>query len=249
MSNGFYTVAAGMMTQQRSLNTIANNMANSKTPGFKSERVVSTTFEQELLIRQEGSAKYPLGAASSTVTLVDEVASKFDVGNLADSERPFDIAIQGEGFFTVAAENGTNFLTRNGNFDIDEEGFLILPKIGRVQGEGGDIEIGSSDFKVYADGNVYDKDGKLIDKMLIQNVAEGRTLEKYANGCYLAGGEDELQQVEAPNLAQFVLEGSNVDYNNEVALMIQTQRAFQSCAKALTMMDEINQRTARIAEV
>lgn len=249
MSKGFYTVAAGMMTQQRALNTIANNMANTKTPGFKSERVVTTTFEQELLIRQEGGAKYPLGAANSPVTVVEEVASKFDIGNLAESERPFDIAIQGEGFFTVTAENGTNYLTRNGNFDIDEEGFLILPKIGRVQGEGGDIEIGGSDFTVDLAGNVYNNSGKLVDKMLIQNAAEGQTLEKYSNGCYLAGGEGELQQVTQPNLVQYVLEGSNVNYNNEVALMIQTQRAFQSCAKALTMMDEINQRTARIAEV
>lgn len=248
MSKGFYTVASGMMTQQRALNTIGNNMANSKTPGFRSERVVMTSFEQELLIRQEGGVKTPIGS-SSPITLVEEVASSFDLGNLRASESPFDVAIQGDGFFTVADENGTNYLTRNGNFDIDDEGFLILPKIGRVQGENGDIQVGGSDWVLYADGTVFDKDGKQQGKLLVQNVAEGQSLAKYANGCFLANGEGQLQQVTSPNVAQFVLEGSNVDYNTEMALMIQTQRSFQSCAKALTMMDEINQRTARIAEV
>ena len=65
MATGFYTAASGMLMQQRSLNVIANNMANASTPGYKTERVVSTTFEQELLMRQEGFQKTFIGTGDA----------------------------------------------------------------------------------------------------------------------------------------------------------------------------------------
>lgn len=246
MNRGFYTLASGMMTRQRSLNTIANNMANGKTPGFKSERVVTTTFEQELMIRKEGNKETPIGKGAP-VNIVEDVVSDFDATALMDSVRPYDMAIQGDGFFTVMAEDGQQYLTRNGHFDIDTEGFLILPGQGRVQGAKGDIEIGGADFAVNLDGNVYNGKGVLLDTMLIQTPAEGTTLPKYANGMYRAEGE--LTRVAKPNMAQFVYEGSNVDYNNEVALMMETQRSFQSCSKALMMIDQINQKAVTLGSV
>lgn len=246
MSRGFYTIASGMLTQQRALNTISNNMANIKTPGFKTERVVTTTFEQELMVRMENGKLTPIGKGAP-ITMVEDVVTTFDATALSLTERPFDIAIQGEGFFTVQNDAGQNYLTRNGNFDVDENGLLVLPGIGRVQGENGDIEVNGSDFRVELDGTVIDSKGKVLDKILVQVPAEGVELSKYTNGMYMTDGE--LVQLEMPNVAQGVLEGSNVDPNSEIALMIQTQRSFQSCAKALTMIDEINQKSANLASL
>ncbi len=244
MNRGFYTLASGMLTRQRSLNTIANNMANAKTPGYKTEHVVTTTFEQELMVRQEGLRQTPIGYGAS-INTVEDVHSNFDAAQLFESERPFDIAIQGPGYFTIADAGGQQYLTRNGNFDIDAEGFLILPGYGRVQGEKGDIQIGGADFTVLESGLVYDAKGKAVDTMLIQDAAEGVTLSKYINGMYRADGA--MQQITTPGIAQFVSEGSNVDFNTEMSLMMETQRSFQSVAKALTTIDQINQKAANIA--
>ncbi|MEG2659955.1 MAG: flagellar hook-basal body complex protein [Oscillospiraceae bacterium] len=244
MNRGFYTIASGMLTRQRSLNAIANNMANAKTPGFKSERVVTTTFEEELMVRTDGLNRTNIGNGTS-INTVEDVVSNFDAAQLFDSERPYDLAIQGNGFFTVTAADGKQYLTRNGNFDIDEEGFLILPGQGRVQGEKGDIEIGGAEFVVQESGQVYDNKGKAVDRILIQNAAEGTKLAKYANGMYMSTGE--LLRVQNPGIAQFVKEGSNVDFNTEMSLMMEAQRSFQSCAKALTSIDQINQKAANIA--
>ncbi|MEG0178205.1 MAG: flagellar hook-basal body protein [Oscillospiraceae bacterium] len=246
MNRGFYTLASGMMTRQRSLNAIANNMANGKTPGFKSERVVTTTFEQELMIRKEGNKETAIGKGAP-VNMVEDIVSDFNATQLMQTDSPYDIAIQGDGYFAVAKDGGQQYLTRNGHFNIDAEGFLILPDQGRVQGIKGDIKIGGAGFSVDSQGTVYDDKGKLVDTLLIQAPAEGTTLPKYANGMYVAEGE--LVPVTTPNTAQFVYEGSNVDYNNEMALMMETQRSFQSCSKALTMIDQINQKAVNLGSV
>ncbi|MEF9976403.1 MAG: flagellar basal body protein, partial [Oscillospiraceae bacterium] len=83
MNRGFYTIASGMLTRQRSLNAIANNMANAKTPGFKSERVVTTTFEDELMVRTNGMGKTPIGKGAP-VNTVEDVVSDFDAAQLFD---------------------------------------------------------------------------------------------------------------------------------------------------------------------
>ena len=125
MLTGFYTAASGMFMQQRTLNVLANNMANAATPGFKAERVVSTTFEQELLTRQERGNNGLLGKGSP-VRLVQDVPSLFDPSLLKETNRPMDIAINGEGYFNIKSADEQQYMTRNGNFDIDDEGFLVL---------------------------------------------------------------------------------------------------------------------------
>ena len=255
MSTGFFTAASGMLMQQRTLNVIANNMANSNTPGFKTERVVSTTFEQALLMRQEGSKQSAIGTGDA-VKVVEDVATKFDPSFLQTTQRPFDLAIQGEGFFTVQTADNKQYLTRNGQFDMDAEGYLILPDVGRVQGTRGDIKIGSSDFTVTAQGDVYNADNRRVGTLKIVGATEDAQLEKFPNGLFqVPGGEGEpgetaeLYEIGTPNIGQGLIEASNTDFNREMALLMETQRTFQSVSKALMMIDEIEQRAANIASL
>lgn len=270
MFSGFYTLASGMFMQQRSLNTIANNMANGETTGFRSERVISTTFEQEMLIRQERGQNNPIGKGAP-VRVVEDVQTQFDPTRLVATERPFDLAINGEGYFNIAsAQEGNQYLTRNGNFNVDTEGYLVLEGHGRVLGVKGEIQIGlSSDFRVDQNGEVYNSKGRYVDKLLITQPRPDTKLMKLPNGMYQideappmtptqlqamsTGGtvvpnpEAGMLPVANPDIQQGVLEGSNVNFNREMALMIETQRNFQSCSKALQMLDTINQKTTNIA--
>lgn len=255
MATGFFTAASGMMMQQRTLNVIANNMANANTPGFKAERVVSTTFQQELLMRQQGYNRTFIGTGDA-VKVVEDVPTEFDESFVKTTERPFDLAIQGEGFFTVKSDDGKQYLTRNGQFDIDTEGYLILPGVGRVQGSRGDLKIGGSDFTVDSEGAVYNTKGRSVGNLQIVAASPEAELEKFPNGLFqVPGGEGVvgetagLSEVTSPQIGQGMLEASNANFNREMALLMETQRTFQSCSKALMMIDEIEQRAANIASL
>lgn len=255
MATGFFTAASGMMMQQRTLNVIANNMANANTPGFKTERVVSTTFQQELLMRQQGYNRTFIGSGDA-VKVVEDVPTQFDESMIKTTDRPFDLAIQGEGFFVVKGDNDRQYLTRNGQFDIDADGYLILPGVGKVQGSRGDLKIEGSDFNVSAEGAVHNTKGRLIGTLQIISASPEAKLEKFPNGLFqVPGGEGApgdtagLSEVANPTIGQGLIEASNANYNREVALLMETQRNFQSCSKALIMIDQIEQKAANIASL
>lgn len=242
MLNGFFTAASGMFMQQRTLNVLSNNIANAKTPGFRSKRVVSTTFEQALLMRQEGNNSVQIGAGAP-IRIVDSVPTQFDPSFLQETGRPFDMAIEGDGFFTIQGGE-QQYLTRNGNFDIDEEGYLVLRGQGRVLGEDGAIQLNTSSFSVDEDGTVYDADGRRIDRLLVVQPEDYNALQSYENGMYgLDGAQMENMQASNVRVAQGVLEQSNIDMNREMSMAMEVQRTFQSCSKALTTIDQLNQKT------
>ena len=97
MLSGFYTASSGMLVQQRNLNIISNNLVNSQTTGYKSERLITTTFDHEFLTRIEKNNNERIGSGSP-VSLVDDVITNFNGSSLDETERPLDMAIVGEGF-------------------------------------------------------------------------------------------------------------------------------------------------------
>lgn len=269
MLSGFYTLASGMLTQQRSLNTTSNNIANVKTPGFKEDRVVTSTFQQLMLTRQEGGVNTTIGKGDPVRTTQD-VTVNFDPGAIEETQRDFDLAISGEGFFNILGTDGETYLTRNGQLDLDEEGYLVLPGKGRVQGMRGDIKLDGAYFTVTQQGVVFDEQHRLVDTLKITAPQQGTYLNRAINGMYRtdpgpaltpeqiraqmegtepAAAGDTLTPVANPLIVQGALERSNIDYNREMALMIETQRNFQSCSKALQMVDTVNQKTVSIASL
>ena len=165
MLAGFYTAASGLLVQQRNINVIGNNMTNSQTVGFRTQRLVQSTFEHDYLTRYENGVYEYIGEGDPA-TLVDVVETNFDYASLEDSDFPYDMALVGDGYFNIQGQN-RQYMTRNGNFNIDEEGYLVLEGIGRVLGENGTLQIGGSDFTVTQDGYVFDNQNQYVDKLLI----------------------------------------------------------------------------------
>ena len=216
MFSGFYTAASGMLMNQRSLNMAANNIANVKTSGYKPKRLVKTTFDQQLVREMNGRTE-GLGQGS-TISVGTREMTTHGQGPIEDTGKTYDLAINGDGFFVIQGENG-QYLTRNGHFTRDDEGNLMLPGVGQLMGDGGPVYVDEEGFRVGADGIIYD------------------------NGTYGAGAGVELSQV-YPTVYQGKLEQSGVNLNNEMTRAMEVQRAFQSCGKALTIIDQMNQKTA-----
>lgn len=249
MLRGFYTAASGILTQQRTINVLTNNMANVNTPGFRASRVVSTTFEHELLTRMEGYNTGRIGKGTP-IRMVSDVPVRFDPNSLEETGRPYDVAIDGMGFFNIQVQNedgseGARYLTRNGSFDVNAENQLILPGVGVVLGQRGPIELNSADFTIASDGSVYDERGRYVDSLLVTIPPEDTKIEQSANGMYQTENmDDNLPVSQDTKLVQGWIERPNIDLNREYTLVMEAQRAFQACSSALQIIDKIDQKAA-----
>ncbi|MDR0918165.1 MAG: flagellar hook basal-body protein [Oscillospiraceae bacterium] len=253
MHYGFYTAAAGILSQQRGLNTIANNLANSQTPGYKTERTLTTTFDYEYMTRFEKGYKTHIGK-NSPLLQVDEVITDFQTSSLEETGYPYDMGLVGEGFFNIKGNEHT-YLTRNGNFDIDSEGYLILPEIGRVQGKVmgedgnvvvGDIYVGGADVTVNDQGMVWDNLGNYAGELYITQPNDLNSMQKYSNGMFVS---NDVQDVNTPTVFQNTLERSNIDMNSEYERVLETQNALVACSTALKVMDQMNTKSTELCSV
>lgn len=245
MLSGYYTIASGIKTREKEIETIGNNLINANTPGYKSERVVATSFEKELLVRKERNRDNNMGVpAMATGVVVGEKMTSYDSGLLKSTEGAMDLAIQGEGYFNISGERGQTFLTRNGKFDIDSEGYLVLPGAGRVVGDNGmDIKVTNSEFTIEDNGTILAKDGKNLGKLMISQPAAGTELNMTGDGLYnKPNGTQNLN--EGYSIKRGFLELANIDMNQEMTSLIEAQRGFQSCSAALQIVDGINRKAA-----
>ncbi|WP_044976364.1 flagellar hook-basal body complex protein [Ruminococcus sp. HUN007] len=244
MLTGFYTAGSGILNQQRNVNIIGNNISNNQTAGYRAQRMVTTTYEHNFLTRLENGVYHRIGEGEPAI-YTEEVETIFDESYLKETENPYDMALVGRGYFNIAGNNST-YLTRNGNFNIDAEGYLVLEGIGRVQGRNGDMRVGGADYTITPHGLVYDNEGVFVDRILVTAPAEGTAVKKFDNGMFVA---DNVEDVDAPTVYQNHLEQSNVDMNEEYTGLIEAQRALQACASALKMVDKINEKAAGLSGI
>lgn len=251
MLSGFYTAASGLLTQQRDLDVIGNNLSNARTPGYRADRTVVSSFERALSVRLEEHGQGGALGGGAPAAVVDEVVSLFEAGDLQDTGRSLDLAVDGNGFFNIQGNDGNIYLTRSGQFDVDEQGYLVLPGAGRVLGEdGAPIQARGSGLQVERDGTVLDADGNYAGRLLLTMPPEDTALTKFNNGLFTLPAGAGAQQATGYAVQQGVLELSNVNLNQELTNFIATQRAFQSCSSALQIIDGMNQKAAsRIASI
>jgi len=247
MLRGFYTAASGMVSQERRLNAISNNIANANTVGFKKEDVAFGTFGEHIAVRMNAYNMAPVHQHGGGVWMqtVDLKFTDFEQGSFDFTSRAFDLAIQGEGFFVIDTPQG-NRLTRDGQFALDEEGYLILPGFGRVQGIEGDIQLTRSDFVVGRNGEIFMRDEddptefELVDRLMIALPEDLTALERepsklfFAENYTIAGENPENTMI-----LQETLESSNVNMAVQMTGMMAAQRSLQSAAQLVRMFDEM----------
>lgn len=250
MIRGFYTAASGIISQEKKLNTYANNIANASTAGYKKDDLVAGTFGEHIAIRMNAYKRqgvhHELGGGVF-MQVIDEKYTDYTQGAFQETQRPFDFALQGDGYFVVEDGEGNQLLTRDGQFGLDEDGNLILPGFGRVQGEGGDITLDSSDFYVSPDGTIYmypedqGDEGEEVDRLMVVIPTDYATMEKTPAGLFTTDSTAEVDmETGATVVRQGVIERSNVDMSQEMTRIIASQRGLQSAGQLVRMYDEMN---------
>lgn len=238
MDNGLYAATTGMLTRSRAIDVTANNMANAGTAGFKKDGVATEEFGAYLTYRLSGGQSVPIGTITRGSN-ISEVYTRSGQGALETTGKNLDLAILGEGYFTLQREDGSTVLTRNGAFMIDDQGYLADAEGNLVLGQNGPIQVGGAQFTVYANGAV-ENAGGYIGTLRITVPQDPAALTKLSDSLYVNGGGE---QPFSGQIYQGRLERSNVDVTEEMAAMIESSRAYQSCSQIVRMLDQIYQKT------
>lgn len=246
MFQGFYNLASNLIVQNRNMNVISNNMTNVSTPGYKNDQLLQGTFRDELLYRFENGVRTPIGETSRINTAAEKVTDHAQ-GFLRETERSLDIGLSGNGFFAVQSAEGTVY-TRNGSFNIDNEGYLVLQGVGRVLGTNGPIQVNSDEFIVNKDGYVFGADGYTVyGRLNIVGFEDMNQLEKLEGGVFRTGAQP--QQVPETMVKQGFLEDSNVSMVQEMTNMMNGQRSLQSSAQLLKMYDQLSGKAIQLGSL
>lgn len=186
MYQGFYELTSGMLTQQRNLNTISNNLANIETAGYKKDTQVNSTFDEEMLIRTgRYNKKNPKELGVQTpIVKADETLTDFSQGVLHETGQKYDFAIEGEGFFNIQTNEGIRY-TRNGSFSLNADGDLMLDGLGLVLGQDGNpIHLDNEDVNMDSYGRIiYQADGRIAGQIRLTGL-DTNQLVKEDSGLY-----------------------------------------------------------------
>ena len=205
----------------QSMDAIANNLANISTPGFKRETPQFQEYVDQLQPTegQEGT---------QTVSFVQQTGSRRDLteGHIEITNAPFDLALNGQGYFVVQTANGPRY-TRNGHFTLDASGRIVTDSGDPVQGAGGDISISQTDGDVHvaADGQISGKNGQ-IGQISIVDFQDDRALVKQGESLYSTSQAS--QPASNTTLKQGAIESSNVQPVIEISNMIEVMRSYQA---------------------
>ncbi|NLP00480.1 MAG: flagellar hook-basal body protein [Clostridiaceae bacterium] len=244
MIRGLYTSGYSMLTLNRKMDVVSNNMANVNTNGFKKDTVVFEEFS-DVLVRRffDGSDNSPRPVRIGNMTLYNDIAevhTDFTQGTLENTGISSDVAIDGDdgAFFCIAVPQNNQFLeyyTRDGAFKLDSVGRLVTRDGHAVMGQNGQIILNGSDFTITYRGEVI-QNGETVDTLRIRKFENPESLRKYGFNLLTATAESQDGVFEG-TIQQGFVERSNVDSVKEMVDMITVLRAYESNQKLIQYQD------------
>ena len=254
---------SGAIAQQKKVETIANNVANANTPGFKRDQL---TFREHVTILEKGNNDIDLpnkawkpedfyrshGAENSHVK-VDGKFTNHSQGDLMPTGNPLDIAIQGKGFIEILTPNGVRFtrkgiltLSNSGNL-VNDQGFPVLAQenpnskdqnpVSRV------IQAPFQKIKITKKGEIFNG-SNLINTISVVEFKDLSALQKEGNSMFINPFPKNLQRnLLKSNVMQGFIEQSNVNVVNEMSHLINANRSFESIQRVIKTYDKMSEKS------
>ena len=264
MMRELYTAATGMKAGQTNVDTIANNLSNVNTNGYKTTRTEFKSLLYQTIQTRTTSAngeEKPVGAQVGLGTRVASTTSMYTQGAMNASESATDFAIDGDGFFAIRGVDGETYYTRNGNFTwavdanggtllTDVEGCPVLDREGNAIYVPEDVSAESMIFSQNGDIGYMTPEGEYISMNQyfgiyqfnnpagLEKLSYSRLQQTDASGQAMLEGTNGTTN---SKVCQYYLEGSNVQVADEMVNMIIAQRAYEMNSKAIQTADSMLQ--------
>ncbi len=259
MSDAMYIGATGMQAQQTNIDTIANNLVNISTPGFKKSRVSFTN----MMVSEAAQ----MGSSRSLESVQDEgilgvsphkgvgvgisnISKIFELGGMTQTSSPWDMAIQGEGFLQVVLPDGNTGYSRGGTLKVNSDGLLAtssgLPLKPNIA-----IPKDATALTVGTDGSVVVSVPRQaqpiqVGQLHMVRFSDPSSLLAQGDGVYRASANSGEAIPGVPghdglgSLQQGVLEGSNVKMVDEMVNLMLAQRTYEASVKVVQAADEMH---------
>ena len=237
MNSGLYAACAGLVTRTEALDTIASNMANSSSAGFRGQANVFATVLAAAKHHRLGA----MNRVTNSYGVLSGQRQDETQGVLTRTGNALDLAIQGTGYFKVKTATGVAY-TRNGAFQTSRTGQLVTARGETVLGEAGPITLPAGQVAVSEDGTV-SVGGAIAGRIKVVSFAPGTHMQHQGLGNY-AASETAEQPVVSVSVQEGALEGSNVSPVEGMVQLITAQRAAESMRHVLSMLDGEMDKTA-----
>ncbi|MBM4245006.1 MAG: flagellar hook basal-body protein [Deltaproteobacteria bacterium] len=237
MNHAVYSAVSGSLSALDRLDALTNNLANASTPGFKAQ----------LLVQQSAHGK--AGQAAGRVATPfnrAQLQTDFSQGPIERDGSTYHLALAGKGFFVIDAGASGQLLTRRGSFNLDQQGFLVNGEGRRVQGDGGDIQLGDAaqngPIEIGNDGTVQQGLNRL-GKVRVVDVPDPSQLERAAGSAFSPGGQTISDAADGTYaVMQGALEGTNASPVTNLVALIETMRGFEAYMTATQRLDTVNEK-------
>jgi flagellar basal-body rod protein FlgF len=237
MDSGYYAACTALMSRTQALDTIANNMANASTVGFRAQHNV---FSSVLASAGSGNGSALNQAINNYGTLS---ATTFDQnqGAISKTGNDLDMAIQGSGYFVIQTPGGPMY-SRNGAFQVSSKSQLVTSTGDPVMGDKGPIAMLPGKVSISPDGTI-SSNGAVAGKVKLVQFAAGTQLTSIGNNYYSAPDKSETAATDS-TVQQGALESSNVNPVASMVELITAQRSADMMQKALSMFNSEMDKTA-----
>lgn len=253
MTQALWIAKTGLDAQQTKMSVISNNLANVNTSGFKRDRAAFEDLMYQTF-RQPGGAtseqtQLPTGLQIGTGVRVAATAKQFMQGTLNQTGNALDVAVNGRGFYEVLLPDGSPAYSRDGSFQINAQGELVTNEGYAVQ-PGIQIPEGTQSLTIAGDGTISAQlAGQVapvqIGALTLADFVNPAGLQALGENLFAETGASGPAQTGTPGtgglgrVIQGYLEASNVNVVEELVSMIETQRAYETNAKAISTTDQM----------
>jgi flagellar basal-body rod protein FlgF len=237
MDSGYYAACTALMSRTQALDTIANNLANASTVGFRSEHNVFSS----VLASASGASGTVLNRAMNSFGIMSGTSMDQTQGTLQKTGNDLDVAIQGSGYLVVQTANGPVY-TRNGSLQVSGKGQLVTSEGDAVMGDKGEISIVPGKVSISTDGTI-SINGAVAGKLKVVDFPAGTRLSSVGS-TYYSVPSDVVPQASTSDVRQGALEGSNVNPIAGMVDLVTAQRTTEMMQRALSMFNSEIDKTA-----
>ena len=255
------TAATGMVAQELNVQVISNNIANLRTTGYKRQQahfqdLLYETFRRAGSSTSDQNTQAPAGVELGSGVKTASTARVMVQGNLTATEKEYDVAVRGDGFFRIRLPDGRTAYTRDGSFDLDAQG-QIVTRDGYLLDPAITVPPSAETVSISATGSVEARVpgqtqpealgqiqlARFINKAGLESMGDNLFLETAASGPAIDGnpGSEGFG-----NLQQSYLEEANVNAVTEISSLIAAQRAYEMNARIITAADQMLSSTTQM---